>query len=172
VIRWNRVKENREGFAIFMAGRTEEASGGDAARENARRRVSALSVRAREWEAKLRLYAFQLEETRRQVADIELMIADFSRKREELEMAVKMEERQAGVEDPKDVRYPLAALDMRKRHENLGHSIKDLEKQLEIAIKRVEEAQEELDTAHEQAEREGVEMVAMPSAAAGLHPIS
>jgi len=129
-------------------------------------------MRAREWEARLRLYAFQLEEMRRQVADIELMIADFSRKREELEMAVRMEERNAGVDDPKDVRYPLAALDMRKRHENLGQSIESLKEQLKIAIKRVEEAQEELETAREQAEREGVEMITAPEAMPGAHPLS
>ncbi len=134
--------------------------------------VSIVSIRNREWQARLRLHAFQLEETRRQVADIELMIADFERKRDELRQGIRMEEQQAGVSDPADVRYPLAALDMRKRHENLGRSIDDLRAQLQVALKRVEEAREELDKAREQAEREGVDMdvVAPLAGSAGMHP--
>ena len=110
----------------------------------------------------MRLQAFQLEETRRQVGDIELMIADFQRKQKELEAAIRIEEEQAGISDPKDVRYPLSALDMRKRHANLGRSIEDLKKQLQIAIQRVEEAEAELQKVREAAARDGVELVNMP----------
>lgn len=129
-----------------------------------------MSIRQREWEARLRLQAFQLEETRRQVGDIELMIADFRRKRQELETAIRYEEEQAGITDVNDVRYPLAAKDMRKRHANLGKSIKDLEKQLEIAVQRVEEAQAELEKLREAAARDGVElMIPAPAARSGMH---
>ena len=128
-----------------------------------------MSVRQREWEARLRLHAFQLEETRRQVGDIELMIADFRNKQKELEAAIRMEEEQSGISDPKDVRYPLSALDMRKRHANLGRSIEDLEKQLQIAMERVREAEEELEKAREAAERDGVE-VTLPPQAPALRP--
>ena len=129
-----------------------------------------MSIRQREWEARLRLQAFQLEEMRRQVGDIELMIADFRRKRQELETAVRYEEEQAGISDPADVRYPLAAKEMRKRHENLGRSIRDLEKQLEVAVKRVQEAQAELDKLREAAARDGVELITPPELAHGrLH---
>ncbi len=114
----------------------------------------------------MRLQAFQLEETRRQVGDIELMIADFRRKQKELEAAIRMEEEQAIIADPKDVRYPLAALDMRKRHANLGRSIEDLEKQLEIALRRVEEAAAELEKVREAAARDGVELMGVPEAPA------
>ncbi len=124
-----------------------------------------MSIRQREWEARLRLQAFQLEETRRQVGDIELMIADFRRKRQELETAVRYEEEQAGISDLGDVRYPLAAKEMRKRHENLGRSIHDLEKQLEVAVKRVQEAQAELDKLREAAARDGVELITAPEVA-------
>ena len=128
-----------------------------------------MSIRQREWEARLRLHAFQLEETRRQVGDIELMIADFRNKRQELEAAIRMEEEQSGISDPKDVRYPLSAQDMRKRCANLGRSIEDLEKQREIAIERVREAEEELEKAREAAERDGVE-VTLPPQAPALRP--
>ena len=129
-----------------------------------------MSIRQREWEARLRLQAFQLEETRRQVGDIELMIADFRRKREELETAIGYEEQRAGITDQNDVRYPLAAKEMRKRHANLGRSIEDLEKQLEVAARRVEEARAELDKLREAAARDGVDlMVPAATAATGLH---
>ena len=128
-----------------------------------------MSIRQREWEARLRLHAFQLEELRRQVGDIELMIADFKRKQQELEMAIRIEEEQAGISDPKDVRYPLSALDMRKRHANLGRSIEGLEQQREVALQRVAEAEEELEKAREAAQRDGVEL-AMAPAAPALRP--
>ena len=128
-----------------------------------------MSIRQREWEARLRLHAFQLEETRRQVGDIKLMIADFRNKQKELEAAIRIEEEQSGISDPKDVRYPLSALDMRKRHANLGRSIEDLEKQLRIAMERVREAEEELEKAREAAERDGVE-VSLPPVAPALRP--
>ena len=118
-----------------------------------------MSIRQREWEARLRLQAFQLEETRRNVGDIELMIADFERKRKELEAAIGYEEQQAGVSDPEDVRYPLAAREMRKRRENLRRSIDDLRKQLEVAVRRVEEARQELDKLREAAARDGVDLI-------------
>ena len=125
-----------------------------------------MSIRQREWEARLRLQAFQLEETRRQVGDIELMIADFRRKQQELETAIRFEEEQAGISDPTDVRYPLAAADMRKRHANLGRSIEKLEKQLEIAMRRVEEAEAELESLREAAQRDGVDPLVAPEAPA------
>jgi len=128
-----------------------------------------VSIRQREWEARLRLHVFQLEETRRQVGDIELMIADFRNKQKELEAAIRMEEEQSGISDPKDVRYPLSALDMRKRHANLGRSIEDLEKQLQIAMERVREAEEELESAREAAQRDGVE-VTLPPMSPALRP--
>ena len=128
-----------------------------------------MSIRQREWEARLRLQSFQVEEVRRQVGDIELMIADFRNRQKELDMAIKYEEERAGISDPKDVRYPLVAAEMRKRRENLGSSIEDLEKQLEVAIKRVEEEEAELERMREAAAREGVDMPMMPGMPAGVH---
>jgi len=129
-----------------------------------------VSIRQREWEARLRLQAFQLEETRRQVGDIELMIADFKRKRKELEAAIRYEEEQAGISDQGDVRYPLAAKEMRKRHANLGQSIESLEKQLQVALERVNEAQAELEELREAAMRDGVDVIVPAEVArAGMH---
>ncbi len=128
-----------------------------------------MSIRQREWEARLRLQTFQLEEVRRQVGDIELMIADFRKKQQELELAIKYEEERAGISDPKDVRYPLAAAEMRKRKENLGSSIEDLEQQLKLALKRVREEEAEMERLREAAERDGVDMPMMPGSHPSLH---
>ncbi len=129
-----------------------------------------MSIRQREWEARLRLQAFQVEEVRRQVGDIELMIADFRNRQKELETAIDYEEERAGIRDLKDVRYPLAAKEMRKRHANLGSSIADLQQQLEVAMERVRTEEAELERIREAAAREGVDAPMVPGMAPGMHP--
>ena len=48
----------------------------------------------------LRLHRFRTEECRRQVADIEMMVADLMRKYDELDAHVKYEEGRNGITDP------------------------------------------------------------------------
>ena len=45
----------------------------------------------------LRLHRFRTEEKRRQVADIEAMIADLMRKHDDLDAQMKIEEQRTGV---------------------------------------------------------------------------
>ncbi len=48
----------------------------------------------------LRLHRFHVEEKRRQVGDIEMMMADFRRKQDDLDQQIAYEEQKNGVSDP------------------------------------------------------------------------
>ncbi len=112
-------------------------------------------MRSKDWQARLRLHNFQVEEARRQVGEIELMIGEFRRKQEDLEAGIRFEEERTGISDPAHVQYPPAALDMRNRRDNLLKSIADLEAQLDAATARVEEAEAELEKVRLLAEKTG-----------------
>jgi len=115
-------------------------------------------MRPKDWQARLRLHRFRVEEARRQVGEIELMISEFRRKKDELDECIRYEEERSGITDPRNVQYPPAALDMRRRRDNLMKSIEDLQKQLEVAIRRVEEAEAELRRTELLAAKAGVEL--------------
>ena len=57
----------------------------------------------------LRLHRFRTEEKRRQVGDIDGMIADLMRKHDDLDSQIKAEEQRTGVVDPNHFNYSLAA---------------------------------------------------------------
>ncbi len=115
-------------------------------------------MRPKDWQARLRLHRFRVEEARRQVGEIELMIGEFRRKKDELDECIRYEEERSGITDPKHVQYPPAALDMRRRRDNLMKSIEDLQEQLEVAVRRVEEAEAELKRIELLAAKAGVEV--------------
>ncbi len=112
-------------------------------------------MRSKDWQARLRLHTFRVEEARRQVGEIELMINEFRRKQEELENGIRFEEERAGITDPTHVQYPPAALDMRKRRDNLLKSVADLERQLDEALARVSDAETELEKVQLMVEKTG-----------------
>ncbi|WP_197059567.1 flagellar export protein FliJ [Thermopetrobacter sp. TC1] len=112
-------------------------------------------MRPKDWQARLRLHRFRVEEARRQVAEIELMISEFSRKKDELDECIRYEEERCGITDPKHVQYPPAALDMRRRRDNLVRSIDDLKEQLKVAVERAEEAERELERVEMLSEKAG-----------------
>ncbi len=125
-------------------------------------------MRNKDWQARLRLHGFRVEEARRQVGEIELMINEFRRKQEDLEAGIRFEEERTGITDPAHVQYPPAALDMRKRRENLLKSIADLEAQLREAVERAEQAEAELEKVRLLAEKTGGDWAPQAESGMGL----
>jgi flagellar export protein FliJ len=92
----------------------------------------------------IRLHRFQVDEKRRQVVEIETMIAEFRRKEAELEQQILSEQDRAGVSDVGHYAYPTFAKAARDRRENLLKSIDGLTAQLETAKDGLAEAFSEL----------------------------
>src|SRR5258708_6559884 len=57
----------------------------------------------------IRLIKFQVDERRRKVAQIEVMIAEFERMAGDLEREIKTEQERAGIHDPAHFAYPTYA---------------------------------------------------------------
>ena len=117
-------------------------------------------------ETLLRLHRFRTEEKRRQVADIDFMIQDFTRKYEELDAQVKFEEGRNGVTDPTHFNYSLSAKAARGRRDNLMRSIADLKDQLAEVQAALANEEQELRRVEMLAEKDGGSASAMPLAAA------
>jgi flagellar protein FliJ len=92
----------------------------------------------------IRLKRFQLNEKRRQVAQIEAMIADFQRMASDLEREIVAEQERAGIHDPTHFAYPTYAKAAIARRENLRRSIDELAAQLDEAKVALQESFEEL----------------------------
>ncbi|MFW6077891.1 MAG: flagellar export protein FliJ [Hyphomicrobiales bacterium] len=92
----------------------------------------------------MKLQRFKYEDHRRQLAEIESMIAEFQRKQDELDKQVQMEEARTGVSDPDHFNYSLTAKSIRNRRDNLNKSIADLQEQRREATERLEESTSEL----------------------------
>lgn len=117
-------------------------------------------------ETLLRLHRFRTEEKRRQAADIDYMIQDFTRKFEELDQQMKLEESRTGVTDPSHFNYSLSAKAVRSRRDNLMRSIADLREQLAEARAALTAEEQELRRVELLAEKESGSAAAMPQAAA------
>src|SRR5260370_35770025 len=81
----------------------------------------------------IRLKRFQVDERRRRVAQIEAMIADFTRMSVDLDREIATEEQRAGISDPSHFAYPTYARAAVVRRDNLQRSAGELKKQLEEA---------------------------------------
>ena len=92
----------------------------------------------------IRLKKFQVDEKRRQVMQIESMIAEFERMATDLEREIKVEQDRAGIHDPSHFAYPTYAKAAIQRRENLKHSADELKTQLNDAKEALAEAFEEL----------------------------
>jgi flagellar export protein FliJ len=92
----------------------------------------------------IRLKRFQVEEKRRRVRQIEMMMAEFSRMTLDLDREIAAEEKRAGIADPGHFAYPTYARAAMTRRENLKSSIAELAGQLEEAKSAQDEAQAEL----------------------------
>ena len=117
-------------------------------------------------ETLLRLHRFRTEEKRRQVADIDFMIQDFTRKFEDLDAQVKFEESRNGVTDPAHFNYSLSAKAARGRRDNLMRSIAELNDQLAEAQTALEAEEQDLRRVEMLAEKEQGGGSPMPQAIA------
>jgi flagellar export protein FliJ len=95
----------------------------------------------------VRLKLFQVNEKRRQVLQLDMMLADFERMATELENQIGSEERKSGITDINHFAYPTFAKAARLRRDNLIVSQRDLKAQREAAAAGLELAEEELQKA-------------------------
>ncbi|WP_319775157.1 flagellar export protein FliJ [Breoghania sp.] len=95
-------------------------------------------------ESIIRLKRFQVDDKRRQVSQIEAMIADFDRMAKELDDQIKAEQERVGIADVAHFAYPTFAKAAMQRRDNLKASAEDLHSQLERAQDDLAEAVEEL----------------------------
>lgn len=108
-------------------------------------------------EGVIRLKKFQVDEKRRQVAQIEKMMADFQEMVDVLDAQILDEQRRAGIDDISHYAYPTYAKAAKQRRDNLIKSIEDLNLQLDKARENLAEAFEELkkmDILEERSQRE------------------
>jgi flagellar protein FliJ len=111
----------------------------------------------------LRLHRFKHEERRRQVAEIEVMIADLLKKQDELDAHIRVEESRNGIADPTHYNYSTAAKASRVRRDNLLLSIGELKDQLEAAKSALTDEEAELKKIELLAERDGEAGVEVPA---------
>ena len=95
-------------------------------------------------ETVIRLKRFQADEKRRQVAQIESMIAEFERMAKDLDREIGVEQERAGIHDPAHFAYPTYAKAAMQRRDNLVRSAGELKTQLADARTAFDEALEEL----------------------------
>jgi len=105
-------------------------------------------------ESVARLKQFQVEDKRRQVGQIEAMIAEFERMARELDDQIEAEERRTGINDATHFAYSTFAKSAAQRRDNLVASVADLRDQLEAAMAELAEAEEELGKIEQLVERE------------------
>ena len=95
-------------------------------------------------ETLIRLKRFHVDEKRRQVAQIETMIAEFERMAGDLDREIAGEQQRAGIDDPGHFAYPTYAKAAIQRRDNLARSAGELKTQLADARTAFDEALEEL----------------------------
>ncbi len=92
----------------------------------------------------VRLKQFQVNEKRRQLAQLDMMISEFDRMASELEIQINAEEKKVGITDINHFAYPTFAKAARLRRDNLKNSQHDLLQQRNAAEALLTEAQAEL----------------------------
>ncbi|MEN5081395.1 flagellar export protein FliJ [Bosea sp. TWI1241] len=95
-------------------------------------------------ETLLRLKRFQVDEKRRRVSQIEMMIAEFHRMAGDLDREIQNEETRAGISDPAHFAYPTYAKAAMGRRDNLIQSADNLQGQLDEAKAELQEAFEDM----------------------------
>ncbi|MEH0070263.1 flagellar export protein FliJ [Pannonibacter sp. Pt2-lr] len=95
-------------------------------------------------ESLIRLKRFQVDEKRRQVTQIESMIAEFHRMADELDDQIRTEQERVGITDVTHFAYPTFAKAAATRRDDLRNSAHELDDQLEKARDELSEAIEEL----------------------------
>lgn len=102
----------------------------------------------------VRLKRFQVREKRRQVGQIESMIAEFERMARELNDQVVAEQERSGIRDTAHFAYPTFARAAMQRRDNLLASVEELKGQLAAAVADCTEAEQELEKFEAIAERD------------------
>ncbi|SCY03695.1 flagellar export protein FliJ [Microvirga guangxiensis] len=102
----------------------------------------------------IRLKRFQVDEKRRRVAQIEMMMAEFDRMAADLDREIAAEEHKAGISDPNHFAYPTYARAAAQRRDNLRMSAQNLHTQLDDAKAELGEAFEDLKRAESLDDRE------------------
>lgn len=92
----------------------------------------------------IRLKKFQVDEKRRHVTQIEMMIADFERMAAELDQQIEFEHQKTGISDVAHFAYSTFAKAAQDRRDNLLTSASDMQGQLEAAQDALAEAVEDL----------------------------
>jgi hypothetical protein len=95
----------------------------------------------------VRLKQFQVTDKRRQMLQLDMMIAEFQRMAGELEVQIATEEKKAGITDINHFAYPTFAKAARLRRDNLMNSQQDLLQQRAMAESLLAEAEAELSKA-------------------------
>ena len=105
----------------------------------------------------VRLTRFKVNEKRRQVEQLELMMGEFARMAGDLDAQIVNEEKKAGISDVAHFAYPTFAKAARARRDNLMNSVKDLRVQLNAAKIAQDEAEAELANAEKLEQRDEAE---------------
>lgn len=103
----------------------------------------------------LRLKHFQVEDKTRQLAQIDMMIAEFEKMHSDLQDQIDVEEKKSGITDPEHFAYPTFAKAARQRQENLVGSVRDLKEKRVNAEAALEHAEEDLKKAQKLDQRDG-----------------
>jgi flagellar FliJ protein len=119
-----------------------------------------------------RLKRFEVEEKQRKVAEIEMMIGDFSQMAQDLDRQIAIEQERAGVSDTNHYAYPTFAKAAIQRRDNLLASAADLELKLTIARETLAEAFEDLKKIELMEERDAERMKVEQARAADLGAVA
>ncbi len=103
----------------------------------------------------VRLKQFQVSEKKRQLAQLDSMIAEFERMANELDLQIASEEKKAGISDVNHFAYPTFAKAAHLRRDNLMNSRADLVEQRDGAEALLKEAEAELAKAEALESRDG-----------------
>lgn len=95
-------------------------------------------------ESLIRLKKFTVDEERRKVAQIEMMVSDFERMASELDQQIEIEHTKTGISDVAHFAYSTFAKAAQSRRDNLLASANDMRVKLEAAQDALAEALEDL----------------------------
>lgn len=105
-------------------------------------------------ESVVRLKQFQVEERRRQVVQIETMIAEFERMAADLSAQIAAEQDRTGIHDAAHFAYSTFAKAAAQRRDNLAASVAELRAQLAVAAETLAAAEEDLSKVEAMLERD------------------
>lgn len=95
-------------------------------------------------ESLVRLRLFQVTEKRRQLSQLQMMMDEFQRMGNDLQLQIEAEEQKAGITDTEHFAYPTFASAARLRLDNIGESLRELRIRADALNIELEEANAEL----------------------------